>query len=164
MTNDDKSLVFDYFRLIKEKDIDGLLDLFTDDAVLYEPFSKLSTVGDGLRDRNAMKAFFQVAVMANDGLEYSITSKKAREVDEEYTINRNDINNSKNINNVGKAQNSSVITALVRFERGRSANARFIFETVKCSAPNILKCNQWRGERTHETRKIKNLRIEFLNQ
>lgn len=162
MNNDGKSLVFEYFRLIKEKDVDGLLDLFTDDAVIYEPFSKLSTAGDGIRDRISMKAFFQVVVMANEGLEYSIASQEPREVDEEYTIsNSSNCNNSKKM---VKAQNSSAITALVRFERGRSAYARFIFETVKCPASDILTCNEGRGEkRTHETRKIKNLCIEFLN-
>ena len=161
MTNDDKSLVFEYFRSIKEKDIDSLLDLFTEDAVIYEPFSKLSTAGDGLRDRTAMRAFFQVAAMASDGLEYNITSQESRQVDEEYTINRNNCNN--NSRNIGKARNSSAITALVRFERGSSANARFIFETVNCPASNTLTRNKGGDERTRETRKIKNLRIEFLN-
>lgn len=161
MTNGGKSLVFEYFRLINEKDVDGLLGLFTDDAVIYEPFSKLSTAGDGIKDRTAMKAFFQVAVMANEGLEYSITSQEPREVNEEYTISSSICNNSKKI---VKAQNSSAITALVRFERGRSTYARFIFETVKFPVSDILTCNEGRGEkRTHETRKIKNLCIEFLN-
>ena len=36
----DKDIVFEYFRRIKAKDVPGLLDLFTDDAVVYEPFSK----------------------------------------------------------------------------------------------------------------------------
>jgi ketosteroid isomerase-like protein len=36
----DEEIVHEYFRLIKTKDMYGLLDLFTDDAVIYEPFSK----------------------------------------------------------------------------------------------------------------------------
>jgi ketosteroid isomerase-like protein len=40
----DEDLVREYFRLIKAKDMYGLPDLFTEDAVIYEPFSKLERV------------------------------------------------------------------------------------------------------------------------
>ena len=60
----DKDIVFEYFRRIKAKDVPGLLDLFTDDAVVYEPFSK--TVDDyiqgkttGLRGNTQLSRFLE---------------------------------------------------------------------------------------------------------
>ena len=37
---DNEDLVYEYFRLILRKDIRHLLDLFTEDAIIHEPFSK----------------------------------------------------------------------------------------------------------------------------
>lgn len=156
MINDDNSLVLEYFRLIKEKDIDGLLDLFTDDAVIYEPFSKLGTRNEGLRNRTAIRAFFEVAVMANDGLKHNITLQEEK-VNEVYAMYR-----SNNTNNAGKAQNRSIINALVRFEKGRSSDAKFTFEIVKCPTSDILMYNV-EDKCMYETSKIRSLRIEFSN-
>ena len=38
---DNEDLVWDYFRLTLRKDIRHVLDLFTEDAIIHEPFSKL---------------------------------------------------------------------------------------------------------------------------
>jgi hypothetical protein len=38
---DNEDLVWDYFRLTLRKDIRHVLDLFTDDAIIHEPFSRL---------------------------------------------------------------------------------------------------------------------------
>jgi hypothetical protein len=158
MTNDDnKSLVFEYFRMIKEKDIDGLLGLFSYDAAIYEPFSKLSTAvaGSGFRERTTMEAFFQVSAMIIEGLEYDITLQGEIEVGEEYTISSSSSKSNNNITR--KDQKSSIITALVRFKRGRSASAIFAFETINYPTSN------GREERRGQVTKIKNLRIEFLS-
>jgi hypothetical protein len=37
---DNEDLVYEYFRLIMRKDIRHLLDLFTEDAAIHEPFSE----------------------------------------------------------------------------------------------------------------------------
>jgi hypothetical protein len=37
---DNEDLVYDYFRLTLRKDIRHVLDLFTEDAIIHEPFSK----------------------------------------------------------------------------------------------------------------------------
>lgn len=37
---DNEDLVYDYFRLTLRKDIRHVLDLFTEDAIIREPFSK----------------------------------------------------------------------------------------------------------------------------
>ena len=42
---DNEDLVYDYFRLILRKDIRHLLDLFTEDAIIHEPFSKSEDSG-----------------------------------------------------------------------------------------------------------------------
>jgi len=155
-TDDEEFLVLEYFRLIKENNIDGLLNLFTNDAVIYEPFSRLSAEGgEGLRDRTAMKAFLQVSAMANDGLQLSIILQESRQVKQEHSIGYN-------IDRL-KAENSSTITALVRFKREKSAIARFVFEAVKCPVSNILTQNEEGGKNTLKTWKIKSLNIEFLN-
>ena len=46
---DDQDIVLKYFRLIKEKDMHTLLNLFTEDCRIYEPFSKshMSNENDG---------------------------------------------------------------------------------------------------------------------
>ena len=39
--DNDTDIVFEYFQLIKNKDIGRLMNLFSPDAIVYEPFSKL---------------------------------------------------------------------------------------------------------------------------
>jgi hypothetical protein len=64
----DKQLVREYFRRIAESSR-STLALFTDDAVLYEPFSN----ENGLRGRGAIEHFLKVARMANQGLQRKIS-------------------------------------------------------------------------------------------
>ena len=54
----DEDIVHEYFRLIKAKDMYRLLDLFTDDAVIYEPFSRLED-GEGV-DPNCERHIGQI--------------------------------------------------------------------------------------------------------
>jgi ketosteroid isomerase-like protein len=39
VTFSDREIIYEYFRLVKNKDINRLLDLFADDGIVYEPFS-----------------------------------------------------------------------------------------------------------------------------
>ena len=64
-----RTIVNEYFRLIGQKNIKALLDLFSDDAVLYEPFSKLA----GLHGKSDIENFLRVAGMANAGLNKTIS-------------------------------------------------------------------------------------------
>lgn len=57
-------MVYDYFRLIDKSDLEGLLNLFADDAIVYEPFSQEA---DGLRGRNAIRDFIRITIMADSG-------------------------------------------------------------------------------------------------
>ena len=49
---DNEDLVYDYFRLTLRKDIRHVLDLFTEDAIIHEPFSK--PVDSGLKVNTIM--------------------------------------------------------------------------------------------------------------
>ncbi|MGC2428216.1 MAG: CBS domain-containing protein [Nitrososphaeraceae archaeon] len=91
-----KYMVFEYFRLIKNKDIEQLMDLFADDAIIYEPFSKLT---EGLEGKSAIESFLRVSLMANDALQHHIIIEKENQK-----------------NDMEKSCNSKIITALVTFE------------------------------------------------
>jgi hypothetical protein len=71
--------VSDYFYLINKKDMQRLLNLFTDDCVIFEPFSKKQQqLYDNGRDKTHLKgkseieSFFYIVMMASDGLQYLI--------------------------------------------------------------------------------------------
>lgn len=60
--------IYSYFRAIKEKDIDKLVDMFEDDAVIQEPFSKEAQ----LQDKRNFRSFFEIVRMANEELEHDL--------------------------------------------------------------------------------------------
>jgi hypothetical protein len=66
LTNE--QMVNEYFRRIGEKDVNGLLELFSEDAIVYEPFSNLN----GLQGKSLIGHFLKVAVMANSGMHRTI--------------------------------------------------------------------------------------------
>jgi ketosteroid isomerase-like protein len=103
----DEDMVHEYFRLIKAKDMYRLLDLFADDAVIDEPFSKSEDGKGGLQGKSAIEPFLKVAMMANAGLREEIEFEKS-------TLRRD--------NGINK------VTAYVTFERGEKVKARFTFE------------------------------------
>lgn len=98
-----EEIVARYFRYIDSKDLDGLLDLFDYDAVVFEPFSK---VGGGLHGRSAIEPFLKVAMMANSELRRTVKIEK--------TTKANNNNNE--------------ITALITFEKGEKVKGKFMFE------------------------------------
>lgn len=103
----DEDIVHEYFRLIKTKDVYRLLDLFADDALIYEPFSK-SEAGKGvLQGKSAIEPFLNVAMMVNAGLR------------EEIEIEKSKLRSDNGIKRV---------IAYVTFERGGKVKARFTFE------------------------------------
>lgn len=101
-----ENTVYEYFKLIKDKDINRLLDLFTDDAIVFEPFSNIH---GGLKGKKTIKPFLEVVVMANDGLQHEIEFEQQQQ---------------------GSTDNKDQVEALVTFERGRRVRARFTFELV----------------------------------
>ncbi|HET7147085.1 MAG TPA: nuclear transport factor 2 family protein [Candidatus Nitrosopolaris sp.] len=152
LLSDDKDIVFEYFRLIKNKDLEHLLDLFAYDAVVYEPFSKLA---GGLRGRSAIESFLKVAIMANDALKHEIIIEKKPYT----TIDDNSGNKDDNTISYGKNNSNKSINALVTFERGDSATARFTFELNSDDEDSNNS-----GDRVFHSKQkmIKTLHIQFI--
>jgi len=95
-----REMVNEYFRRVTEKDVGGLLQLFDEDAVVFEPFSNIK---GGLVGRTVIENFLKVVVMANAGFKRTI-----RFVDE----------------------SEDRITAIVTFERGDSVTGKFAFSFI----------------------------------
>lgn len=102
-----ENIVREYFRGLKNKDIDRLLDLFTEDAIIHEPFSKLDRGRTVLRGKSTIESFLKVAMMASDGLKHEIEFEKPE-------LRQN-------------SHNDQVI-CYVTFERGGKTRAKFTFE------------------------------------
>ncbi len=100
------AIIHEYFKSIKNNDINKLLGLFADDAIIYEPFSKTGD-SEGLQGKAAIESFLNVAIMANSGLNHQIEIIKS----------------DSNVRN-----NKDQIIANVTFERGGKVKAKFIFE------------------------------------
>ena len=95
-----REMVNEYFRRVTEKDVRGLLQLFDEDAVVFEPFSNIK---GGLVGRTMIENFLKVVVMANEGFKRTI-----RFVDEL----------------------EDRVTAIVTFERGDSVTGKFEFSFI----------------------------------
>jgi ketosteroid isomerase-like protein len=95
-----REMVNEYFRLVTEKDVRGLVQLFDEDATVFEPFSN---VKGGLAGMTTIENFLRVVVMANAGFKRTI-----KFVDE----------------------SEDRITAIVTFERGDSITGKFAFSFV----------------------------------
>jgi hypothetical protein len=134
-----KEIVSEYFRLLQNKDIDGLKDLFWSDATVYEPFSKLE---HGLRGWSQIEPFLKVAIMANESLSNKIAFEESRR------IKNKDLNDEeKNTSD----SNNDIVEALVTFQKDNVIKAKFRFELS----------NQANTVDDSERKKIKALRIQF---
>lgn len=102
VTSDEK-IVYRYFNLLRNKDLNNLLNLFADDAVIFEPFSKHGQV----KGKSSMESFLKVVMMATDTMHEDIV-----------------------IENKQQSNSKSTLTALVTFKLGDKLNGRFTFETV----------------------------------
>jgi hypothetical protein len=134
-----KEIVSQYFRLLQNKDIDGLKDLFWSDATVYEPFSKLE---HGLRGWSQIEPFLKVAIMANESLSNKIAFEESRRI------------KSKDLNDEEKNtsdSNNDIVEALVTFQKDNVIKAKFRFELS----------NQANTVDDSERKKIKALRIQF---
>jgi hypothetical protein len=134
-----KEIVSQYFRLLQNKDIDGLKDLFWSDATVYEPFSKLE---HGLRGWSQIEPILKVAIMANESLSNKIAFEESRR------IKNKDLNDEeKNTSD----SNNDIVEALVTFQKDNVIKAKFRFELS----------NQANTVDDSERKKIKALRIQF---
>jgi hypothetical protein len=98
-TTTNQKLVFECFKLASQKKIEEMLELLTDDVIIYEPFSKKE---DGLRGKPAVRSFLNMMTLASDdSLHYDISIEEDR--------------------------NDKIVT-LVVFEKGDKITAKFTFE------------------------------------
>jgi hypothetical protein len=96
-----QKLVFECFKLASQNKIEELLELFADDVIIYEPFSKKE---EGLHGKPTVRSFLNMMTLASDdSLRYDIFSI------EEYN-------------------NNNKIVALVVFEKDDKITAKFAFE------------------------------------
>lgn len=84
MKTNEKSefVVREYFKRIKSGDVQGTLNLFSDNAVVHEPFSKSKYLSGKLE----IEPFLSSVVMANQGLEYSLKIEKDNQGDNTAVI------------------------------------------------------------------------------
>lgn len=75
-------VVREYFKRIKSGDVQGTLSLFSDNAVVHEPFSKSKYLSGKLE----IEPFLSSVVMANQGLEYSLKIEKDNQGDNTSVI------------------------------------------------------------------------------
>jgi hypothetical protein len=113
-----KDIIIQYFKCIDNKDVDGALELFDYDAIVYEPFSN---VGNGLRGRHSIEPFLKVAMMANSNF------KRAIDIDQ-------------------KQNKSDRVTALVNFEKGDKTKGKFTFEFTQEQPSNPKRIKSLRIE------------------
>jgi hypothetical protein len=126
------------------------MELFAPDAIVYEPFSKIT---GGLKGKRAIESFLRVAIMANDTLDtllHRIVFEKETNLNEP----KSDYKGSNDNNN-----NTNLITALVKFEKGDSVMARFTFELASDNSGNDD--GAIAGQKYN---RIKTLHIQFLDE
>lgn len=107
-------IVKEYFSRIKSGDIDGLLDLFSEDAVIHEPFSRARS----LFGKSEIKSFLQSVIMANEGLQYEIDIERK------------------------KTNQMDTYVVRVIFRKGHAINSRFTFtfeDTTKFNTSGKIK-------------------------
>jgi hypothetical protein len=141
--NNEKAIVLDFFRFIKNKDIGNLMDLFAPDAIVYEPFSKIT---GGLKGKLAIESFLRIAIIANDTLQHRVVFEKEYDTDE-TTPDLPLINNS---------TDNAKVSTLIIFEKGDSIKARFTFELTSDNRDNAHTAPSIKYNR------IKTLGIQFL--
>lgn len=135
-----KEVVSQYFRLLQNKDISDLKDLFWSDAIIYEPFSKMD---QGLRGWSQIEPFLKVAIMANESLSSKITVEKhGPKKDKNLKDKRNNDAN----------ENSDIVEALVTFQKDKVIEAKFRFELS----------NHTNTVDNSIQKKIKTLHIQFI--
>lgn len=134
-----KAVVLQYFKLLQNKDIEGLKDLFWSDAIVYEPFS---TLEQGLKGWTQIEPFLKVAMMASE----SLSSKVSFE--ESSKIKNSDLPDL----NVDNSSDYDIVETFVAFQNDNIVKAKFRFELSNHA--NIIGYS--------DRKKIRALHIQFM--
>jgi hypothetical protein len=119
------------------------MDLFAPDAIVYEPFSKLT---GGLRVKQAIESFLRLQSWPMIRCNIKLLSKSNM-----ISIDLVDDKGIRNDTNNNTSYDAKVISALVMFEKGDSLKAKFRFELNSDNNATNSKQN-----------KIKALHIQFI--
>lgn len=136
-----------------------LLNLFTDDCVIFEPFSKKQRQPyDNGRDKTYLKgkseieSFFYIVMMASDGLQYHIEF-----IDKAFDMNYDAQNG------IFYSPSSSIVSVLVTFYgkgEGYELKERLKFHVVP--RKNYVSANTKKND-YHNSKEIKILWIQFYS-
>lgn len=155
--DNNRRIVSDYFHLINEKDMQGLLNLFADDCVIYEPLGKGTLLHNDLREKILLKgkseieSFFNIVMMASDGFQYQIEF-----IDKPINMGYNqpiDIFDS---------TSSSIVSVLATFygnKEGQTLKEWLTFYVV--SRKNYDSANTQDNDYSNNNKEIKTLWIQF---
>jgi hypothetical protein len=94
-----EQIVAHFFRCIDSKDVDGILDLFDYNAIIYEPFSNIT---GGLKGKSSIESFLKVVIMASNNLQRRVKFENTSRPDR--------------------------IKVLITFEKGGRVKSLFTFE------------------------------------
>jgi ketosteroid isomerase-like protein len=94
-------LIRQYFKRVTAGDLHGLLDLFSDDCVIYEPIS----TSKYLTGKIEIEPFLRSAIMANQEVQYEIKIEKER-----------------------RKTDRNMMAAVVVFHKENEIKAKFTFE------------------------------------
>ena len=72
----------EYFKRIKAGDVQRLLELFSDDSVIYEPFSKSKR----LTGKSEIEPFLKSVIMANQGVQYELKIVQQKNISKENLV------------------------------------------------------------------------------
>ena len=138
----------------------GLLNLFTDDCAIYEPYSKgLHSYYDNgiakscLKGRSEIESFLNIVMMASNGLQYEIKFlEEPMDIDYEQA------------DEIFDSRSSSIISALASFYRnegGDELKVRLMFHIMsKKNYDNVAAMN---SDSNNNDKKIKALWIQFCS-
>ena len=101
--NNTEIVVQQYFMRIKSGDLQGLLELFSNDSIIYEPFSRSKR----LFGKSEIEPFLKSVIMANEGLQYELEIVRQ--------------------NNNQKKRQNNILVALVIFRKDNEIRSRFTF-------------------------------------
>ncbi|MFZ1876580.1 MAG: nuclear transport factor 2 family protein [Nitrososphaeraceae archaeon] len=150
-------IVSDYFHLINEKDMQGLLNLFADDCVIYEPLGKGTLLHNDLREKIQLKgkseieSFFNIVMMASDGFQYQIEF-----IDEPINM---DYNQPSDIFDSTSSSIVSVLATFYRNKEGHGLKEWLTFHVV--SRKNYDSANTQDNDYSNNNKEIKTLWIQF---
>jgi hypothetical protein len=128
------------------------MNLFSSDAIIYEPFSKLS---GGISGRQAIESFLRIVIMANNKLLYRIVIENISDIKNRSNVDDN--HDHKNKNKCSNCFDVKVVNARVTFEKGDSLKARFAFG-LSCNNENNNDNNYINSKYSM----IRSLHIQFI--